>query len=475
MNELTILSARSVMDSIRAFLLSFAVVFCWAVLACLPAVAQDDAEEEEQPAAQPAVASPAPVAKDYTVLKIDDSLKSSASKVSQSLRRGFEAGDADLFNKVCDNYILPMMTQPGNLHEIASLRQKLTGQLATARNGATRDSFNKHLLDVLPKMASGNYHPAVRYNCMLLIGELDQSPPASIRDLAVPLPDALPILLGAVADANQLEAVKVAALVGIYRHAVSLRDNAARARVSDAMLALAKTKGNEKISPKAHAWMRAMAIDTLGEMKSSGDANATAKALLEIVDDAQAPLAVRAAAAEAVGKLDYSNPGDLNADAMVRQLGRLAMAACKYEIDECKEKNRTISPRILKTQLLAVRQGLMGTKDLRVEEAQGGAMKLLKQAEEKKNADEIRKQIDRWLGELDRKELIKKLEPEQDPAAGGMVGPGMRPGMGGDMGMRPGAGPGGAMAEQPDETKIASDEVIAKITADLKTFAALVQ
>ncbi len=508
MYELTKFPARGVFVSARAFLTSLIVGLFLAALVCLPVVAQEkkvdgkkdavgkkdaaekkdvvaqeDLEEAEQPAAKPAAKTPAPVVKDYTVIKVDDSLKASASKVSQALRRGFAAGDAELFDKVCDNYVLPMWTQPANLPEVAGMRQKLKGQLLTAKNAATRDHFNKHLLDVLPKMASGNYHPAVRYNCMLLIGELDLTPPPSIRDLAVPLPDALPILLDALADANQLEAVKVAALVGIGRHSRSLPSNDARRKVTDALLELAKAKNDPKTSPMGHAWMRCMAIDTLGEMKSVGDKSAIAKALLEIVDDAEAPLSVRSAAAEAIGKLDYSKQEGLNPGAMVRQLGRLAMAACQTELDECKEKNRTISPRILKCRLSAVRMGLMGTKDLRVEEAAGGAMRLLQKPEEKKNAAAIRQQIDRWLGTLDDPRLLKKIEPEQEPG-GGMPGPGGRPGMGGEMGlgMRPGmgrdmgpGGMGGGMPEEQDEMKIASDEIIAKIAEELKSFAALVQ
>ena len=472
MLDLIVFRARRGFVSWRGVFSALFVVLFSAALLCFPTMAQD---ADDGGAAEPAV-----VAKDYIVLDMDASLKSSASKVSQALRRGFGAGDAAQFDKVCDTYILPMWTQPENRHKLAEFRQKFKSQLQNAKVASTRTHFNNHLLDKLPKMASGNYHPAVRYNCMLLLGDLDLSPPAGFGKMATPLPAALPLLLEALADGKQIDAVKVAALAGIARHSHLLRDNDARRQVADAMLALASTKSTPGTSSAGQAWMRGMAIDTLGNLKSAGEQNATLKALLEIVDDAEAPLSVRCAAARAIGKLVIGKPDGLDPGATVRQLGRVAMAACNTELAQCKEKGRTVSPRTLKSRLLAVRMGLMGTTDLRVEEPVGGAMRLLKKAEEKKYATAIREQIDRWLGLLDDERLTPKLEPEQKPGArGGMGGPGMGMEMGMGMG-RPGMGMGGrgrgaGMPEEEDEMKVASDEIIEKITADLKSFAVLVQ
>ena len=432
------------------------------------------------------VSSPAHDAKGgYTVLKPDDSLKRSESKVGQALRRGFSGGDAALFVNVFDNYILPTWTQPANRHELPKLRGKFNGRLQNAKIASTRAQFNKHLLTKLPEIAAGNYHPAVRYNCMLLLGELDLAPPARFGDSATPLPEALPILIQAVADQGQIAAVKVAALVGIARHSHSLSDNAQRNRVSDAMLKLASTKSVPGTSSVAQTWMRCMAIETLGNLKSSGNQNATLAALLKIVDDAEEPLKVRCEAARAVGRLRIDNPAGLNADSVVRQLGRTAMAACKEELKQCEERNRTISPRKLKNQLLDVRMGLMGTDNVRDENpAAGSVISLLKKQKEKQNAAAIRKQIDRWLGMLDNENLIKKLELEQQPGARpGMGAPGMGgPGMGMEMGMggpgmgRPGMGRlGMGTPKAENKVKKASDRVIEKIKASLEKFALLVQ
>ena len=434
-----------------------------AALLCFPALAQDADDE--------GAADDRPAAKNYTILKVDTSLKRSASEVSRALRKGFAGGDDALFDKVCDNYVLPMWTQPKNRHQLPKLRQKFKGQLQNAKDAATRKHFNDHLLDKLPKMASGNYHPAFRYNCMLLLGELDLSPPirSGITTIYTPLPAALPLLLEALADGKQIDAVKIAAIVGIARHSHSLRDNNARRRVSDAMLALATTQKAPapKTSSAGQAWMRVMAINVLGNLKSAGPLNATAKALLKIIDDAKTSFRVRCAAARAIGKLAISNPAGLDPGVMVRQLGRLAMAACETELKQCAEKDRVISPRTLMSQLLAVRMGLMGTTDLRTKEPLGGAMRLLKKQEEKKNATAILEKIDSWLGSemLDDKRLMQSLEPEQEPGARGGIGM-SRPGMGGRDAGTP---------AKKDKRKIVSDEIIEKIRADLKSFAVLVK
>ena len=432
------------------------------------------------------------VSKDFKTIPFDASkeMKRSASEILRKLRKGFESGDQALFDKVCDNYVLAMWTQPENHPELATLRGQFRSKLESCKGSpATRRHFNDHLLKVLPKMAADDYHPAVRYNCMMLLGELDEKPAMRIGDTATPLPAALPILLEAATDVNQIDAVKLAALLGIYRHSYKLTEPAARNNVSKAMSTLATTKNAPGTSKGGQSWMRCIAIDTLGRLKSVGNNGATANLLLEIVDDKGNPFRVRVAAARAVGNLTYP-PGaaGLKPDAMVRQLGRMAMDACEKEIEECKEKDRTISPRKLKNRLIAARIGLMGTDDLRAETPTGGAMSLVEKSEVKKNADKIRDQIDRWIGLLDDESLMKKVEPPQDPRARGMGmgGPGMGmggPGMGGEMGMmgmggrRPGAGgrPGTAEEDEVDEMKTASDEIIEKIKEDLKSFAVLVQ
>ncbi|MEA1951170.1 MAG: hypothetical protein U9N87_07285 [Planctomycetota bacterium] len=476
--------ACSVINSARIGLFA---VLAWAVLFSGLALAQDKkagegAAEPEQPAAeQPAAKRPA-VSRDYKTIKVDESLRRSVSKLSQALRKGFAAGDAALFDKVCNDYILATWTQPKNHSQLSTLRGKLRGQLQSCKTSVpTRKHFNDYLLAKLQEMAADNYHPAVRYNSMLLLGELDEKPAMRVGDTPTPLSAALPILLKEAANEEQIDSVKLAALLGVARHGFTLRDADARRNVGNAMSTLATTKSSEGTSTAGQSWMRCIAVDTLGMLRSAGAQGATAKLLLGIVDDDEDPMRVRVAAARAVGNLTYGNSPGLVPDAMVRQLGRMAMSACKKEIEECEEKDRTISPRTLKNQLAAARIGLMGNDNTRDVKVTGGAMSLIKKSDVKKNANAIREKIDRWIGLLDAEELVKKLERKNQSNVPGMGMGG--PGMGGEMGMMGMGGPGmgmpgrgrGAAEEKEDEMKTASDDVIAEIKEDLKDFALLVQ
>ena len=440
------------------------VVLALAVLVCGPGYAQDNAAADD---------TAVDVSTNYKTIDVVESLTKSKSKsrLSSALRNGFAAGDQALFVNMCDNYFLAEWTQPENYHRLPSLHQQFRSKLQSCKDSPTRSFFNKHLLAKLQEMAADNYHPAVRYNSMKLLGELDQTPSTGIRAPATPLPEALPVLLRAAADENQIDTVKLAALLGVARHASVLTDAAARRDVGKAMSRLATTKRSPGTSSEGQSWMRCIAIDTLGILTAAGDQGSTAKTLLGIVDDEEDPFRVRVAAAHAVGNLTFGNSAGLNPDAMVRQLGRLAMSACNTEIKECKEKGRTISPRTLKSRLIAARIGLMGTDVLRVKTAEGGAMSLVEKSEDRKNATAIREQIDSWIGLLDDKRLMKKVEPPQDPRARGMG----RFGMGG-LGMgRGGRGVGDAEKDKEAQRKKASDEIIKKIKADLKGFAVLVQ
>ena len=62
------------------------------------------------------------------------------------------------------------------------------------------------------------YHPAVRCNAMLAIGSLNEQEAEVGHSHAVPLSASLPILLNAVKNADDSDAVRVVALVGLVRH-----------------------------------------------------------------------------------------------------------------------------------------------------------------------------------------------------------------------------------------------------------------
>mgnify|MGYP001041664315 CR=1 FL=1 len=217
--------------------------------------------------------------------------------------------------KYYGEYALPRWTVVANRANVAKWRNELADDIAQAVP-PVREQLLAFLLPKLVDMVKKNYHPVTRVNAMLMIGRLNaQEPPTRFgSDPPVALPEAQPHLLAALVDPQVPDAahpklpdaVKVAALVGIKRHAElgAVTTPEQRAAATAALLGLATTEAPPAgRSAAPHAWMRALAIEALGALKDPGAGGKVAKALLGIAGQAGAPLTLRCAAAGALGKL----------------------------------------------------------------------------------------------------------------------------------------------------------------------------
>ena len=170
----------------------------------------------------------------------------------------------------------------------------------------------------LPKMteiAKGNFHPAARMNAMLIIGDLNRKeavqavPPQPPE----PLVEAVPVMIDELADPKQIDAVKVAAMVGLLRHVqadVRQRgpqggaqqpqriDDATRNRINQVTLDILNLKDPPPgRTPEGHAWMQRRAIDILAVMGTiSSDVNA-AQTIEAMISNPDAPVSLRCTAA----------------------------------------------------------------------------------------------------------------------------------------------------------------------------------
>lgn len=165
----------------------------------------------------------------------------------------------------------------------------------------------------------------------------------------------MPVLVRTVGDANQLDAVKVEALVGIIRHAKlrGIQTPQDRSTVSNAMLAVATSKPAAGTAGAGQAWMRAQAAEVLRLLGEASGPVTTA--LASMVSDPTLPFSTRCAAADALGRLNYRGGAGLNPSALAAALGRLAADACAAE-----ERAAKISRRRLKSRLRTASVGLTG-------------------------------------------------------------------------------------------------------------------
>ncbi len=254
------------------------------------------------------------------------------------LRAGkFEAGQQAAFDEYYNRYAFPRWTQKKSYNELPDFRKDLRVEAQTGKDGGDpHDRLVQQLaMDYLTKLAKGHYHQAVRYNAMLAIGELHAREAQGFDQPPVPLPAALPVLLEAVNAADQIDVVKVAALVGLSRHATLgiANPQVVDQQVIPAMLKIAATKVSPGRSAEGHAWVRGLACDVLGELRSAGQQGEVATTLAEIAADSAAPFLTRCAAARAIGKLDCDDAG-VDAIQLSTQVSKLAADALAYETDQ---------------------------------------------------------------------------------------------------------------------------------------------
>jgi len=146
---------------------------------------------------------------------------------------------------------------------------------------------------------------------------------------AVPYTPARALLLK-LANGDQPQAIQLAALISLQRHARLL---AAAGQTDDNILTTARKVLGLKEAPgngtaDGLVWMQKVAVDIV----ASGGKGADAALLEPILSDTTKPVMIRCAVAEALGRLDYTGVTNLNAAALGQGLGQLAVAACQQEI-----------------------------------------------------------------------------------------------------------------------------------------------
>jgi hypothetical protein len=338
--------------------------------------------------AQEPADKPAGTADRWLTVTPDKGQNKNSSKIGEIQRRGTftDAAEQAMFDEFYTKYYFPRWTLPEFRSRMPKLKDdpkdvKDTGTdvikelrnilVMTGRAPAMQvhDHLNALVLDYMGRLAAAEKcAPATRINAMLMIGELNAAEPG-IGVAGKPLPEAVAALLAAVKDPKMAEAVKVAALVGIARHAAAkIDDQETQQAVIDALVAVAATPAPEGKQPDGQSWMRGQAAEILATLRSVGANGAVPKALGRLMVDAKAPLSQRCIAARALGELDYSGgAAGLNATGAVGAMTRLAVDVLDGE------KRDAASARRLKCRLQQILIGLKAMKELRGENADAAA------------------------------------------------------------------------------------------------------
>lgn len=229
----------------------------------------------------------------YESLPVDDSM----SRYGLSARRYARSPTADAaerqrFGQYVLNYYLPLMTQPDtkSLSELAKNRYDFFRGYIWAADPAVQQLLTPEVMKIMQRVATGNqFHPAVRYNAVLIIGMLDAkysdggSPPE-------PYPPANTLLTAIVKQGIENRAAPaplvVGALVGLERHAKVLGSlpSANQTETRAALLAvLQKDELPQEMAASVEQWIKIMAARGLAATGSLGDANEVHDALVAML------------------------------------------------------------------------------------------------------------------------------------------------------------------------------------------------
>ena len=287
-------------------------------------------------ATEPAATKPAAGPVKYDELPCNESRKNDRKTLPKLLKNATpSAADLTTLQTYLEEYGLARWTVKAHEHEVRSFRQELRTNFRRIRSPQAYDQVNDLALRILGDMANGNYSPVARINAMLAIGDLNVREPARSTEKPAPLARALPVMLQAYGDPGQIDGVRLAALLGIFRH-VSLEIADAQVRNSQVlpvMLELAKAnQPPDERSAEGHAWFRVRAIETLGALAVTGQQGAVANTLGEVAGDEESPLWVRCTAARSLGQLDYADPSGMDSGELIAKLTELATAICNQEV-----------------------------------------------------------------------------------------------------------------------------------------------
>ena len=174
-------------------------------------------------------------------------------------------------------FVPAKMTGPTALKELTPLMKDVNSLLA--RSQRSNPFLGKAVADLLlPPMralATGNYHPTARINAALILGRMDSTPAdAGGRVPPKPYLAALPTLVDVYKNENNVDGLRVAALLGLQRQ-VELGFNqippAGRDQLRSMMTELLDSETPVNRTDKVHAYLQRYAVDILQQLGTSED------------------------------------------------------------------------------------------------------------------------------------------------------------------------------------------------------------
>jgi hypothetical protein len=242
-------------------------------------------------------------------------------------------------------------THDAALAELPEERIRLFRDHLERASGQTHDYLRDLVFAQMKTFVTENYHPAVRFNAMLVISHLNDVEATRVgsdKKTPEPMVGALGFIFTQFSERlspDNSDAIRVAALIGLVRHLewdnfrgpvdapTPAINAAARTAIVKELLALAQQKDPPKgRSAAGHEWFRRRAIEGLTHVAYLKPDAEIAAAMETLLKDESESLSIRCAAATAIGNLAYQAPVQLAAKPTADELGYLALLACHKEL-----------------------------------------------------------------------------------------------------------------------------------------------
>ncbi len=240
-----------------------------------------------------------------------------------------------------ENYHFALMTQADNMGDIDLRRLEFIKELTTF---CTDNDIHSYVVDqiALPQMQlflQENFHPAVKYNAMLIIGQLNSQVVVTNegRSVPAPLPAALTLMVDAIKAGPPTDAILLASWIGVLRHVrldrinQQIAANDIVAITGEAMKLLNQTTPPANRSAGGQVWLQRRAIDVLA-MIGQDDQKILPK-IISIMQDEKAAMSLRLTAARALKYFNYSPSTQVPVESTSNALGTLIVRICRNEID----------------------------------------------------------------------------------------------------------------------------------------------
>ena len=233
--------------------------------------------------------------------------------------------------------LLASLTKPkAEGKDLHTVRTNIVRDLRTAAVKAP--SVHPKLRDDLLTWCKGfvnpkaNFSPIAQYNAMLIIGMLNEKEEARPNP-PKPYVKALATLYGALKSPAYNDAMKVAALIGIQRHAeldrIGVRlAGRTKAAVINEVYKLVSSECPDSRTKAGHEWMQRQGMAILGAFGYAGKSNAYAKHLALVMADEDASVAARCSAIEALSRMRFTAPDGLDIDETTFGLATTTVEVC---------------------------------------------------------------------------------------------------------------------------------------------------